>query len=93
MKLYVWHELDALADYRPGLAFAHADTKRHAIKAILVSMIDDMNAGLKKWPDSADWMRRDATSTMKEMSKELRKVEPQVVECTEVFGQEVQGSA
>ena len=33
MKLFIWHNI--LGDYSPGIAFAVADTKEDAIKAIL----------------------------------------------------------
>lgn len=93
MKLYVWDELDALEDYKPGIAFAHADTKKQAIKAILVSIITAMQESFKEWPDSIDWMRRDKTNIMKELSKELRQKEPRVIKHTQIFGLEIYGSA
>lgn len=93
MKLYIWLELNAIADHRTGMAFAHADTKQQAIKAVMLSMIIAMKQNLRHFPDSATWMRRNAIEIMKDMSKELRQVKPKVIECTEVFGLEVYGSA
>jgi hypothetical protein len=35
MKLYVWHYLDSVAQYGPGMAYAHADTIEEAREYIL----------------------------------------------------------
>jgi hypothetical protein len=39
MKLYFWSKVNALADYNPGLAFAHAESKKEAIELIIESYL------------------------------------------------------
>jgi hypothetical protein len=45
MRLYVWKNLDSIGQYGPGMAFAHAKTRREAIILIIKSNSVDLSYG------------------------------------------------
>lgn len=53
MKLFFWRDVDALQQYGPGLAFAHADTKKRAIQLVMRSLGGRLSAysGSRIWKE------------------------------------------
>lgn len=92
MKVFLWSELDSLEDHLSGMAFAHAEAKKQAIKGILKVLIKDWKEYQARHLESR-WITRSMKRELQEVSKELRQKEPIVFDSDRPCSYFMRGSA